>query len=250
MNLTKITEEEYAQVEAHILSKLPTENTREKFDPLLHAYKVWLLEYLGEGGSTPNFSLDEEFAVEYDVAKGIIRALRPEYSQNTLTHFCIDILPFEKNEFFNETGIFLSAFIKLACEKTGEKEYFLDISLFTTLLDFIGMENRADLTLDGNVGNYLGKNMQEGKIVVKGNTEECAGEHVYDGEIIIHGNAKSNLGHTLCGGTIRVKGDAGIDVGLDMCAGEIYLDGTYTNLADARIRGTIYHKNQIIWRQI
>ena len=250
MKLTDTITTEYAQLEAHLLGKQHTDTIKEKFDPLLHAYKVWLLEYIEEDGGSMNVLPDDEYSADYDVARGIIRTVRPNYSQDTLTHFCIDIIPFETAEFFTKTGLFLSAFINLAHQKTGEENYILDVSLFSVPLDYIGVENKANITIHGNVKDYLGKSMNKGRIVLNGNCESSAGADMYDGEIIVQGNAVSDIGNFLRGGTIRIKGNAGIDVGLEMCIGTIYLDGTYTNLADARMRGTIYHKDEIIWRQI
>ncbi len=247
MKLTTITKEEYAQVEAHVIGKLHTENTNEKFDPLMYAYKVWL-EYK-EGDDTGKLSPDDEFTVDYQVAKEIIRTLRPNYSQDTLTHFCIDLLPFTESYFFEDTGLFLSAYINLSHQKTKLKDYILDVSIFNVPLSYIGTNNESNITIFGNVKHYLGKSMDNGKIILNGDCESLTGADMYNGEIIINGNASSDVGNVLRGGTIRVKGNAGIDVGSGMCLGTIYLDGTYTNLADDKARGEIYHKDTIIWRQ-
>ncbi|TSA37852.1 MAG: formylmethanofuran dehydrogenase subunit C [Methylococcaceae bacterium] len=115
-------------------------------------------------------------------------------------------------------------------------------------LDFIG-KNLAGgrITVEGDVGAYLGLGMLAGSISVVGNTGLYAGAEMKKGYLEINGNTGDFLGGALPGnkigmkgGLILVKGDAGARVGDHLRRGMILIEGNTGDYCGSRmIAGTI-----------
>ena len=71
------------------------------------------------------------------------------------------------------------------------------------------MNQKANITVEGNAGTGLGENMMSGLIHVKGNVSQSAGATAHGGTIIIDGNASSRCGISMKGVDIIVKGSVG-----------------------------------------
>ena len=61
------------------------------------------------------------------------------------------------------------------------------------------MNQRATVTVHGNVGTGVAENMMSGKIVVKGNASQSAGATGHGGALIIEGDASSRCGISMKG---------------------------------------------------
>ena len=72
-----------------------------------------------------------------------------------------------------------------------------------------GMNQKANIIIDGNAGTGVGENMMSGSIHVKGNVSQSAGATAHGGTIIIDGNASSRCGISMKGVSIIVKGSVG-----------------------------------------
>ena len=72
-----------------------------------------------------------------------------------------------------------------------------------------GMNQRANIIVDGNAGTGLGENMMSGTIHVKGNVSQSAGATAHGGTIIVGGDASSRCGISMKGVDIIVKGSVG-----------------------------------------
>lgn len=87
------------------------------------------------------------------------------------------------------------------------------------LSDFFIFEQTNDgetgLTLlpAGSNLDFVGAQLESGRILVRGDVGDYAGQAMLDGQLTIEGSAGSSLGCGLRGGTIRVFGDAGDRVG-------------------------------------
>ena len=68
---------------------------------------------------------------------------------------------------------------------------------------------KATITVHGNVGTGVAENMMSGKIVVKGNASQSAGATGHGGALIIEGDASSRCGISMKGIDIVVKGSVG-----------------------------------------
>lgn len=72
-----------------------------------------------------------------------------------------------------------------------------------------GMNQRARLIVNGNVGQGVAENMMSGSVRVKGNASQSAGATMHGGLLVIDGNAAARCGISLKGGDIVVKGNVG-----------------------------------------
>ena len=72
-----------------------------------------------------------------------------------------------------------------------------------------GMNQKANITIDGNAGTGVGENMMSGSIHVKGNVSQSAGATAHGGTIIVDGDASSRCGISMKGVSIIVKGSVG-----------------------------------------
>ena len=72
-----------------------------------------------------------------------------------------------------------------------------------------GMNQKAHVTIDGNVGTGVAENMMSGKVHVKGNASQSAGATAHGGLLLIDGDASSRCGISMKGIDIVVKGSVG-----------------------------------------
>ena len=70
-------------------------------------------------------------------------------------------------------------------------------------------EQKAHVTIDGNVGTGVAENMMSGTVHVKGNASQSAGATAHGGLLVIDGDASSRCGISMKGVDIVVKGSVG-----------------------------------------
>jgi glutamate synthase domain-containing protein 3 len=93
--------------------------------------------------------------------------------------------------------------------------------------DFLGAFNAgAVLRTRGDVANYAGYGMLAGAIVVLGSAGEAVGAHLRGGELLVFGDAQGAAGWRQAGGLVAVKGDAGARIGAGMSGGELAVLGS------------------------
>ncbi len=117
-----------------------------------------------------------------------------------------------------------------------------------------GMNQLADVIVQGNVGRSVAENMMSGTVRVQGNASESAGASAHGGLLVIEGSAGGRCGISLKGGeivvgggvghmsafmaqagTLVVCGDAGPGLGDSLYEAVIYVRGNVAGLgADAR----------------
>jgi formylmethanofuran dehydrogenase subunit C len=115
-------------------------------------------------------------------------------------------------------------------------------------LDFIGRNMTAGkITVEGNVGAYLGIFLEGGEIEVTGNSDVYTACEMKSGKIKINGNAGDFVGgvrpgrrNGMTGGTVIVTGNTGARTGDHMRRGMILIEGNAGDYCGARmISGTI-----------
>ena len=115
-------------------------------------------------------------------------------------------------------------------------------------LDFIGKElEGGKITVEGDAGAYLGLGMKSGEIEVSGNVGLYAACEMKKGFMLVNGNAGDFLGAALPGnkigmkgGTILVKGNVGERAGDHMRRGNILVEGNAGDYCGSRMTaGTI-----------
>ncbi|MFH0860821.1 MAG: hypothetical protein V1921_06435 [Candidatus Altiarchaeota archaeon] len=101
----------------------------------------------------------------------------------------------------SKTGLFVNALM------LGSKEKEFRISTFTPL-DYLGFrwEEPKKLTVDGDLGDHIGKQMEVGEITVRGSIGDYGCKSMTGGEITVEGNAGSFTGDFTRGGILKVGG--------------------------------------------
>ncbi len=120
--------------------------------------------------------------------------------------------------------------------------YGVNITLQGDVGDFVGaLNNGATIEIEGNAGRYVGDNMTGGEITVKGSAGDGVGFGTYEGTIIVHGDAGNGIGQLNKGGLILIDGNIGDLSGLYMLSGDIIVTGNAgIDTGDWMIGGTIY----------
>ena len=121
-------------------------------------------------------------------------------------------------------------------------------------LDHVGSGmTRGRITLQGNAGSYLARQMKGGCITVQGNVDAYAACEMKGGEVIIAGNAGDFLGAALpgnrkgmAGGVVLVKGHVGDRAGDHQRRGMILIEGNAGAYTGSRMTaGTIVVLGQV-----
>ncbi|MEQ1560798.1 MAG: formylmethanofuran dehydrogenase subunit C [Methyloglobulus sp.] len=131
---------------------------------------------------------------------------------------------------------------------SGDDAQIIVINNSYDKLDFIGKEHDGgSITVNGDVGAYLGMGMKSGTITINGNAGLYAACEMKKGILEINGNTGDFLGGALPGnkmgmkgGVIVVKGNAGERVGDHMRRGLILIEGNAGDYCGSRMTaGTI-----------
>jgi glutamate synthase domain-containing protein 3 len=117
-----------------------------------------------------------------------------------------------------------------------------DITIQGNAGDYLGVLNDgATIHVMGNAGQYLADNMTKGTVLVDGDCGYGVGAYCYGGTIVVKGNAGDFAAVMNKGATIVIGGDVGDEVATYMLAGELVIVGNAgKNLGNYLIRGNIY----------
>ena len=108
------------------------------------------------------------------------------------------------------------------------------------------MNQKANITIEGNVGTGVAENMMSGKVHVKGNASQSAGATAHGGLLIIDGDASSRCGISMKGVDIVVKGSVGHMSGFMSQAGNLVVCGDAGEaLGDSLYETNIYIKGKV-----
>lgn len=130
----------------------------------------------------------------------------------------------------------------------GNDSTTIIINKSTNKLTNVGKElTTGSITINGDVGDFLGQGMKNGIISVTGNTGSWTGNAMSNGRINIEGNTGDYVGGGLPGdafgmtnGLINIKGNAGDRVGDRMRRGIIIIQGKAGDYCGSRLHaGTI-----------
>ena len=72
-----------------------------------------------------------------------------------------------------------------------------------------GMNQNAEITVDGNAGVGVAENMMSGRVHVTGDASQSAGATAHGGLLVVDGNAAARCGISMKGVDIVVKGNVG-----------------------------------------
>jgi glutamate synthase domain-containing protein 3 len=117
-----------------------------------------------------------------------------------------------------------------------------DITIEGDSGDYLGVLNDgAIIKVEGNAGRYLGDNMTGGELIVNGDGGYGVGQYCYGGTVVIRGSAGDFTAVMNKGATIIIEGDVGAEAGTYMLAGDVVILGDAgRNLGNYLILGNIY----------
>ncbi len=168
----------------------------------------------------------------FDLAEISVRAL------NRQLHRELDTSRVAEFEIVNPNGLHniavgLDAPIKVHIR--GHGGYFL-----------AGMNKRAEVIVDGNVGWSVAENLMSGIVRVKGFASECAGASGHGGLLVIEGDASSRCGISMKGCDIVVGGSVGHMSAFMAQAGRLVICGDAgPYLGDSLYEAVIYVRGEL-----
>jgi glutamate synthase domain-containing protein 3 len=89
-----------------------------------------------------------------------------------------------------------------------------------------GVDAPMDISVQGNVGYYVGGMNKHARITVHGNASTGAGENMMSGEIRIKGFASMSEGASAHGGLLVIEGDASLRCGISLKGADIVVGGS------------------------
>jgi methylamine---glutamate N-methyltransferase subunit B len=170
-------------------------------------------------------------AVEWDLATASVRDLNQFLHDLARREPPLAELPLVR--ILNPMGqhsIAVGLRLPLTVEVLGDGGYFLT-----------GMNQRAHVTVHGNVGWSVAENIMSGTVRVKGCASECAGASGHGGLVVIEGDASSRCGISMKGCDIVVGGSVGHMSAFMAQAGTLVVCGdAAAGLGDSLYEATIY----------
>ncbi len=156
------------------------------------------------------------------------------YSASDVEKFSIALAEFQDEKSFGEkAGIFLSALIN----NGNEQDYVVHTNHLSVAIDYLGVLNRKNITVEGDAGKSAGEGMKGGSITVKGNAGACVGEEMEGGSVSVIGNTGMFIGNRMNGGSITVHGNVGVHAGSAMKKGSITVGGNAGDYAGQMMKG-------------
>ena len=173
------------------------------------------------------YDVRERAEKPYIKALELIRNLR--YSARDVEQFSIALVQFQKErEFSEKAGIFLSALIN----NGSDSDYRVHTSHLDKKPSCLGVLNKKNIVIEGDVDYGVGKMMLGGSIIVDGNVGFRTGFLMFGGKLVINGNTDTETGYGMTCGEIHVNGEL----------------GRYKGNPDSYmpVNGRLYHKGQLI----
>ena len=145
-----------------------------------------------------------------------------------IERFSLVLAEFQEQEGFDRfAGYFLSKLIN----NSPDREFVIHTCHLSIKINNIGLRNTKEITVNGDLGEYVGDEMpEEGVIIVKGNARS-AGQKLNGGKIVIEGDVPE-IAEEAENGEIHVNGEIGV-----VCL------GAPSNLTCVKI----FHKGKQIW---
>ncbi len=196
-------------------------------DDICRRYEEWLEELTAT-------SLASDYPNGLKHLKGL------EYAAQEVREFSLRLKQYEDAEYFQDTGLFLSALMNTC----SDEEFEILTEHLETQIDYIGYKNTKLVSVSGDVGDRVGEHMASGSITVNGNAGDKVGEEMTSGSIIVNGNAGKWVGNQMKNGSIMVNGNARRAVGHCMEGGSVRIEGEMGPISEWWEGGEIYHRGK------
>lgn len=187
-------------------------------------------------------SLEEYWEEQFSIAEKLVKPISA--SSREIEKFIVALAGFQEEPSFSEkAGIFLSALINTS----PGTDFVVQTSHLDEALSFLGMKNRKNITILGDVGDHAGYEMENGSLQIKGNCEDGLGALMRGGLIALEGNADDTVGQRMEGGRVIIAESAGNGLGAEMEGGEIIIRGNvYGGVGVAMSGGVINVEGDVI----
>ncbi|MFH0860844.1 MAG: hypothetical protein V1921_06550 [Candidatus Altiarchaeota archaeon] len=134
-----------------------------------------------------------------------------------------------------EAGLFLTALMR----NSGNFRFRIKTEVPLSYVGYLLDEDKT-ITVNGNVGDNLGEEMENGRIIVNGHARTKAGDGMRGGKIEIKGSAGNAAAHCMRGGELHVQGGTGKATALNMTGGTLKVKGKIEEISANYDKGTIY----------
>lgn len=119
----------------------------------------------------------------YEAAFRQIELLVPAYNAEDVRDFSMTLAQFQDEErFADRVGTFLAALVN----NCKGKEFVIVTRHLSVAITGIGHMNKKNITVDGDAGDWIGEDMEWGRITVNGSVG-CVGTGIKDGDIYQRG---------------------------------------------------------------
>lgn len=95
----------------------------------------------------------------------------------------------------------------------------------------VGLDQTLTVSLQGHVGYYCGGMNQKANIVVEGNAGQGVAENMMSGSVRVRGDASQSAGATAHGGLLVIEGNAGARCGIAMKGADIVVRGNVGHMS-------------------
>ncbi|MFH0860783.1 MAG: hypothetical protein V1921_06245 [Candidatus Altiarchaeota archaeon] len=125
----------------------------------------------------------------------------------------------QERDYSEKAGSLLTALMQNSHHKLFELKSELPLSRLGFRLS-----GRKSVSISGDVGSDVGREMENGFITVNGHSGDELGMEMKGGRIVVEKTAKDRAGYKMAGGTIHVKGEVNEEAGRLMTAGTIVIE--------------------------
>ena len=129
-----------------------------------------------------------------------------KFKPEDIEDFCFELDRSERIPYMitGPAGIYISAL----CNHCEEDEIVLKLEDITTQINLLGYRLPAGkkLSIDGNVGDFVGIGLEGGELIVEGNGKNYAGAGMRSGRLVITKNVGHHTGDWMMGGELIVGG--------------------------------------------
>ncbi len=165
MKLTDTIQESYADIKAETQLLQSLAQSEEVYNEFAKMYETIKLPK----NRVAYPSRDEQMYLIIEYYESIQKSINEKkisYTPSDILYFSLKGNDFSEKK---QLGVFLSTLINFHHEKTANKEYFIDLSLYETPLDYVGFStNGAHIIVNGDAGDNIGERMEKGRIIING----------------------------------------------------------------------------------
>ena len=182
----------------------------------------------------------------YHLTMKLLKEHNVSCSADDIKLFCVEIIAYvEERGFSTKSGAFISALINHGTDE----DYAIDVRPIDGTINYLCFENIKNVTIYGNLGDYICQEMGWGRVTIHGNVISIGGwatTQQTEGEVIVHGNVENDPAFKLHEGKRVIHGNVSLFVGQFMRGGQLHINGKFPGISSEFEKGRIYHNGELI----